>query len=1247
MPWDAVLDESSQQTYYYNTDTGEVSWDLPEGVVISKDTADNQPPVAQITSWREVVDESSGATYYYNEATGDTSWEKPEGFVEQAVESAAQNDSAAVPEHTESEWEEVYDESYGKSYYVNKLTGETSWEKPVDFIAASSHAEANPAVAPPGGTNNESEWMEQLDETSGKVYYYNTLTNEVSWEKPVIAVVETASIVKSSEPAVETKTSEPPALEDNLNMSLFSASTVIPEEPMNALQSPTKNKFAKFINAPDEFSNEFFVSLTDSLRTSGSAPKDHLAQSLTSADAMLTIKELSEYTSLVGKTDAAEHYDAAQQEQELQQVVEILDKLNWEKYKEETWNTSNETIDFLNAATVELANSLLVLPATLHSNLPAVLLVASRLHSTSIFSLYKYALLYFNYDTYLNNNNNILNNLISHQSEMITTSLTKVSNNSVQALACEIFTYIHVFCSQTTRRYDIMTKLLSKVLFHAHAELTDEIYIQICKQIKNNADSNYVEYAYQLMLVLLSCSPPSSVLFPYLLVFLYTQLSSHKGNTNLKRFILHCLQVIYVSMHHTARKELPTEKEIQLLLLNEAYNVSVFQIDLQCVTIAIDSFTSVGTLLEDVLTSLQIQASNRPCFRLFEGVEMSFTLCNPSDRVVDVLSRWEKMDEAQEEGEEKMPRHFLVKLYVHLPITFDSITELLLFKQCIHSVVRAMTPYTLVDYVLLNALYLQHTFGDYVSGKDYVVHYQLYQQHPQYNARCLNQLLDRLMENMSKSELEHRVLQHYKKLMGVNKQNAMFMYINTLQSHKLFGASYFYIINNNINPASGGNGGAVAFSQNEVILAITFKSVVLVDIATNAYLAEYLHSSIYSCTHSFDTFILVIGNKSNNIKYYFKTNQCQEIGDLLNIYAEYHKKREGPLLGSPVVTENSPKLSKRESFTHQMLFNPQTYITLPRDGHNPKQPKLDETRLSMGHDGVLYKMLEPEDWSKYQILSDAELKLEARRSQEVKQNLLTISGKSAYGGTHRHAMKSGFIKLVAPQVGTSSASKRKEAKQWTKDLAKATAGFSTQNMDEKHRATMTLLQQNSDLPQEEVKEDFEFVVDNAPQGDKVSKVFRVIKQKYEQNLHVIDKLYDERMSLEQYARSLEEKLVEVTGKDLEELGLHGNSEAELPPDYEEFENMNANMNATYAAPPSGGGLTAREAAQQLAARPTTAALESPEYSATEPRGRTRTRPPLSASMRSQSLNRSAPAARSLSASRRSLSLGRGVSPQLQ
>ena len=30
-PWQAVLDEASGATYYYNSETGETTWDMPEG----------------------------------------------------------------------------------------------------------------------------------------------------------------------------------------------------------------------------------------------------------------------------------------------------------------------------------------------------------------------------------------------------------------------------------------------------------------------------------------------------------------------------------------------------------------------------------------------------------------------------------------------------------------------------------------------------------------------------------------------------------------------------------------------------------------------------------------------------------------------------------------------------------------------------------------------------------------------------------------------------------------------------------------------------------------------------------------------------------------------------------------------------------------------------------------------------------------------------------------------------------------
>eukprot|EP00526_Cylindrotheca_closterium_P004161 CAMPEP_0113637722 /NCGR_PEP_ID=MMETSP0017_2-20120614/19755_1 /TAXON_ID=2856 /ORGANISM="Cylindrotheca closterium" /LENGTH=4255 /DNA_ID=CAMNT_0000548783 /DNA_START=113 /DNA_END=12880 /DNA_ORIENTATION=+ /assembly_acc=CAM_ASM_000147 len=281
--WIEAVDESSGQTYYYNTVTQETSWDKPTSIPEedAPDVADEIPGsaiesgtdsvdvVADVSvdtegegdeaegklesdnddlprDWIEAVDESSGQTYYYNTATQETSWEKPSSStpIEDAVEVADEIQDAVVenvadadagqPVTTETEvsetaeqeedpssdWVETVDDSTGQVYYFNTVTQETSWEKPFSFSSADKdddvvgEAHDSPVDEIVGEDGDEvaetepveeneqlekdalpSEWIEAVDEASGETYYYNTVTEETSWEKPLpkgdeIAVVE-------------------------------------------------------------------------------------------------------------------------------------------------------------------------------------------------------------------------------------------------------------------------------------------------------------------------------------------------------------------------------------------------------------------------------------------------------------------------------------------------------------------------------------------------------------------------------------------------------------------------------------------------------------------------------------------------------------------------------------------------------------------------------------------------------------------------------------------------------------------------------------------------------------------------------------------------------------------------------------------------------------------------------------------------------------------------------------------------
>ena len=63
--WEQLKTEDGQ-TYYYNKETEETSWTLPEG----------EEAVVSTSGWQEYTTDD-GRTYYYNESTGETTWDKP------------------------------------------------------------------------------------------------------------------------------------------------------------------------------------------------------------------------------------------------------------------------------------------------------------------------------------------------------------------------------------------------------------------------------------------------------------------------------------------------------------------------------------------------------------------------------------------------------------------------------------------------------------------------------------------------------------------------------------------------------------------------------------------------------------------------------------------------------------------------------------------------------------------------------------------------------------------------------------------------------------------------------------------------------------------------------------------------------------------------------------------------------------------------------------------------------------------
>jgi len=141
--------------------------------------------IEEAKNWESTLDKATGKTYYYNKKTKETVWEKPVGYDEVRKELASSEKEEGAPEL----WKATVDQSTGKTYYYNKKTKEVSWTIPKGFkesVRGQKKVKNNGGEikAEGDGSDIAKYWRETVDASTGKTYYFNKKTKEVTWEKP-------------------------------------------------------------------------------------------------------------------------------------------------------------------------------------------------------------------------------------------------------------------------------------------------------------------------------------------------------------------------------------------------------------------------------------------------------------------------------------------------------------------------------------------------------------------------------------------------------------------------------------------------------------------------------------------------------------------------------------------------------------------------------------------------------------------------------------------------------------------------------------------------------------------------------------------------------------------------------------------------------------------------------------------------------------------------------------------------------
>ncbi len=107
------------------------------------------------------------------------------------VDAAARANASALPAATATPWEELRTDK-GEVYYYNSETKQSVWEKPAEMCPAAVEQTVEPPPLPeasdedpppPADPHPDGDWVvAQTDQ--GKTYYWNRTTQETSWEKP-------------------------------------------------------------------------------------------------------------------------------------------------------------------------------------------------------------------------------------------------------------------------------------------------------------------------------------------------------------------------------------------------------------------------------------------------------------------------------------------------------------------------------------------------------------------------------------------------------------------------------------------------------------------------------------------------------------------------------------------------------------------------------------------------------------------------------------------------------------------------------------------------------------------------------------------------------------------------------------------------------------------------------------------------------------------------------------------------------
>ncbi|KAG7393942.1 hypothetical protein PHYPSEUDO_000119 [Phytophthora pseudosyringae] len=166
--WERYVDPDTRREWFYNRETEEDSYVAPEGFVLQSASGAEAPPA---TEWIKFFDETQSVHYYFNTKTQESTFDRPATYATPRL--SPSTTATALVSAAQDGWEKHVDPQSGYPYYFNRVTMESVYARPMGFVTVREEG----AGQLPG-------WAKYFDAASGSYYYFNAQTNESRAERP-------------------------------------------------------------------------------------------------------------------------------------------------------------------------------------------------------------------------------------------------------------------------------------------------------------------------------------------------------------------------------------------------------------------------------------------------------------------------------------------------------------------------------------------------------------------------------------------------------------------------------------------------------------------------------------------------------------------------------------------------------------------------------------------------------------------------------------------------------------------------------------------------------------------------------------------------------------------------------------------------------------------------------------------------------------------------------------------------------